>query len=53
MADHPAEAAKLPTTPTPIDPDRVAHVQARLRELGYFDVGQVDGEQSPQGRTRA
>lgn len=48
---HPLEAAKLPTTPAPVDPDVVAHVQARLRELGYYDVGQVDGEQSPQGRT--
>jgi hypothetical protein len=26
-------------------------VQGRLRELGYYDVGQVDGEPSPQGRT--
>ncbi|WP_224741619.1 peptidoglycan-binding protein [Bradyrhizobium sp. 2S1] len=48
---HPQEHAKLATTPAPVDPDVVAHVQARLRELGYYDVGQVDGEQSPQGRT--
>ncbi|ODM77810.1 hypothetical protein [Bradyrhizobium elkanii] len=50
-ASHPHEHAKLATTPAPVDPDAVAYVQRRLRELGYYDVGQVDGEQSPQGRT--
>ncbi|MEY9674560.1 peptidoglycan-binding protein [Bradyrhizobium elkanii] len=48
---HPLEAALLPTMPEPISPDVVAHVQTRLRELGYFDVGQVDGEPTPGGRT--
>ncbi|MDI2110294.1 MULTISPECIES: hypothetical protein [Bradyrhizobium] len=48
---HPREHTKLATTPAPVDPDAVAYVQGRLRELGYYDVGQVDGEQSPQGRT--
>ncbi|MBR0871212.1 peptidoglycan-binding protein [Bradyrhizobium tropiciagri] len=48
---HPHEAAKLLTTPAPVDPDVVAHVQARLRELNYFDVGQIDGEPTPGGRT--
>ena len=48
---HPHEHAKLAATPAPVDPDAVAYVQGRLRELGYYDVGQVDGEPSPQGRT--
>ncbi|MBR0695938.1 peptidoglycan-binding protein [Bradyrhizobium lablabi] len=52
-ASHPHEHAKLPTTPAPDDPDVVAHVQARLRELGYFEVGQVDGEPTAGGRTEA
>ncbi|SDF31247.1 Peptidoglycan-binding (PGRP) domain of peptidoglycan hydrolases-containing protein [Bradyrhizobium brasilense] len=50
-ASHPHEHAKLATTPAPVDPNAVTYVQGRLRELGYYDVGQVDGEQSPQGRT--
>ncbi|SDC06122.1 hypothetical protein SAMN05216337_1001155 [Bradyrhizobium brasilense] len=50
---HPAEHARLADIPAPADPDVVAHVQARLRELGYFDVGQVDGSLEPQGRAEA
>ena len=33
------------------DPDMVAGVQKRLRELNYFGVGKVDGSLTPQGAT--
>jgi peptidoglycan hydrolase-like protein with peptidoglycan-binding domain len=35
------------------DPDVVVQVQTRLRELGYYDAGAVDGQLVPKGRTEA
>ncbi|WP_018456792.1 peptidoglycan-binding protein [Bradyrhizobium sp. WSM4349] len=54
MAEHhPAEHDKLATTPPAPDPDVVVQVQTRLRELGYYDAGAVDGQLVPKGRTEA
>ncbi|MBW7967592.1 peptidoglycan-binding protein [Bradyrhizobium sp. BR 10261] len=50
---HPEQHAKLATTPPPPDPDVVAQVQQRLRDLGYFDLGAVDGHLAEKGRTES
>lgn len=52
LAEHHPEAhAKLAVTPPAPDPDVVVQVQTRLRELGYYDAGAVDGQLVPKGRT--
>ncbi|WLB43007.1 peptidoglycan-binding protein [Bradyrhizobium ottawaense] len=54
LAEHHPEAhAELPHVPPAPDPDVVVQVQTRLRELGYFDAGAVDGQLAPKGRTEA
>ncbi|MBR0755628.1 peptidoglycan-binding protein [Bradyrhizobium jicamae] len=54
LAEHHPEAhAELPHVAPPPDPDVVIQVQQRLRELGYYDTGAVDGQLSPKGRTEA
>ncbi|WP_441268668.1 peptidoglycan-binding protein [Bradyrhizobium sp. 215_C5_N1_1] len=50
---HPEQHARLEVTPPAPDPDLVVHVQTRLRELGYYDTGAVDGQLVPKGRTEA
>jgi len=50
---HPEAHAKLDATPPAPDPDVVVQVQTRLRELGYYDAGAVDGQLVPKGRTEA
>ncbi|MGL3107109.1 peptidoglycan-binding domain-containing protein [Bradyrhizobium sp. BR 1432] len=52
-AHHPKAHAKLEVTPPAPDPDIVIQIQARLRELGYYDAGRVDGQLVPKGRTEA
>lgn len=54
LAAHHAEhfAAVAEVEPLP-DPDLVAQVQQRLRDLGYFDAGAVDGSLTPKGRAEA
>lgn len=52
LAEHHPEAhAKLAAAPPAADPDVVVQVQTRLRELGYYDAGAVDGQLVPKGRT--
>ncbi|TFV34540.1 peptidoglycan-binding protein [Bradyrhizobium frederickii] len=54
LAEHHPEAhAELPHVPPAPEPDVVVHVQTRLRELGYFDAGAIDGQLVPKGRTEA
>ncbi|WP_456622132.1 MULTISPECIES: peptidoglycan-binding protein [unclassified Bradyrhizobium] len=50
---HPDQHARLEVTPPAPDPDVVVQVQTRLRELGYYDAGAVDGQLVPKGRTEA
>ncbi|MHC2666590.1 peptidoglycan-binding protein [Bradyrhizobium diazoefficiens] len=50
---HPDEHARLEAMPPAPDPDLVVQVQTRLRELGYYDTGAVDGQLVPKGRTEA
>lgn len=50
---HPDEHARLEHVPPAPDPDLVVQVQTRLRELGYYDTGAVDGQLVPKGRTEA
>jgi len=50
---HPDEHARLETTPPAPDPDVVVQVQTRLRELGYYDAGSVDGQLVRKGRAEA
>ncbi|MHC2652426.1 hypothetical protein ACVMHY_005005 [Bradyrhizobium barranii subsp. barranii] len=50
---HPEQHARLEVTPPAPDPDLVVQVQTRLRELGYYDTGAVDGQLVPKGRTEA
>lgn len=50
---HPEQHAKLDATPPAPDPDVVVQVQSRLRDLGYFDAGSIDGQLVPKGRTEA
>jgi hypothetical protein len=52
-AHHPEEHAKLESVPPAPDPDVVVQVQTRLRDLGYYDTGAVDGQLVPKGRTEA
>jgi hypothetical protein len=52
-AHHPDEHAKLEAEPPAPDPDVVVQVQTRLRDLGYYDTGAVDGQLVPKGRTEA
>ena len=33
------------------DPDVVQRVQARLKKLGYYEIGKADGDLTPKGRT--
>lgn len=42
-ASHPAEAELVKHRPAPHDATEVANVQKQLRELGYVQVGRVDG----------
>lgn len=51
--DHPEHFALVADVPPVPNPDTVAHVQARLRELGYYDVGAVDGSLPAKGKTEA
>lgn len=54
LAEHHPEAhAQLEHVAPAPDPDVVVQVQARLRELGYYDAGAVDGQLVPKGRTEA
>ncbi|UGY15097.1 peptidoglycan-binding protein [Bradyrhizobium septentrionale] len=48
---HPQAFAALASVPDHVDPDTVAHVQQKLRELGYPQVGAVDGNLTPHGKT--
>ncbi|MET3991687.1 hypothetical protein ABID65_003327 [Bradyrhizobium sp. S3.9.2] len=50
---HPDEHARLEHVSPAPDPDLVVQVQSRLRELGYYDTGAVDGQLVPKGRTEA
>jgi hypothetical protein len=50
---HPEEHARLEHVPPAPDPDVVVQVQTRLRDLGYYDTGAVDGQLVPKGRTEA
>lgn len=50
-AAHPQAFAALASVPDHIDPDTVAHVQQKLREIGYPQVGAVDGSLTPHGKT--
>ncbi|MCK1669448.1 peptidoglycan-binding protein [Bradyrhizobium sp. 153] len=50
---HPEEHARLEHVAPAPDPDVVVQVQTRLRELGYFDAGAIDGQLVPKGRTEA
>jgi hypothetical protein len=52
-AGHPEQHARSKTLPAPVDPDVVVSVQTRLRELGYFDTGAIDGQLVPKGRTES
>ena len=49
---HPDEfrAARAPALPLP-DPDVVERVQQQLKNLGYYQVGAVDGSLTPKGKT--
>lgn len=54
LAEHHPEAhAELPHVAPAPNPDEVEQVQARLRELGYYDTGAIDGQLVPKGRTEA
>jgi hypothetical protein len=48
---HPEHFAALAAVPPVPDPEMVAGVQQRLRELGYYQVGAIDGGLTPHGRT--
>jgi hypothetical protein len=48
---HPEIAAAAAAAPAPPDPDVVARVQRQLRDLGYYQVGAIDGSLTPHGRT--
>jgi len=50
---HPDQHERLEHVAPAPDPDVVVQVQARLRELGYYDTGAVDGQLVPKGRTEA
>lgn len=50
---HPDQHERLEHVASAPDPDVVVQVQARLRELGYYDTGAVDGQLVPKGRTEA
>ena len=47
---HPAAHAALPDVAEVPDPEMVARVQQQLRNLGYFQVGAVDGQATPKGK---
>lgn len=48
---HPEEHERLEHVAPAPDPDVVVQVQTRLRQLGYFDTGAIDGQLVPKGRT--
>jgi hypothetical protein len=48
---HPEIAADAANAPPPPDPEVVARVQRQLRDLGYYQVGAIDGSLTPQGKT--
>lgn len=51
LAEHHPEAhAALPDVAEVPDPEMVARVQQSLRNLGYFQVGAVDGQVTPKGK---
>lgn len=50
---HPAAHVQLERVAPAPDPDVVVQVQTRLRDLGYYDAGAVDGQLVPKGRTEA
>ncbi len=50
-AAHPAHAAQLAEVSEPVDPELVERVQQQLRQLGYYQVGAIDGSLTPKGRT--
>lgn len=52
LADyHPEHFAALPDVEPVPDPDLVSRVQEQLRNLGYYQVGAIDGSLTPKGRT--
>jgi hypothetical protein len=51
QADHPAHFAALADVAPPPDPELVARVQQQLRNIGYFQVGAIDGSLTPKGKT--
>lgn len=50
---HPDARAQMEHVAPAPDPDVVVQVQTRLRELGYYDAGAIDGELVPKGRAEA
>jgi hypothetical protein len=50
---HPQAHAQLAHVAPAPDPDVVVQVQTRLRDLGYYDTGSIDGQQVAKGRTEA
>lgn len=50
-ASHPHLLEDVDAVAAVPDPDVVAGVQSRLRALGYFGVGAIDGSLDPQGKT--
>jgi hypothetical protein len=52
LAEHHPEAHAALDQVAPIaDPEVVAHVQAQLRAVGYYQVGAIDGSLTPKGKT--
>jgi hypothetical protein len=50
LADHHPEHFAADVAPVP-DPEVVARVQEQLRNLGYYQVGAIDGSLTPKGKT--
>jgi hypothetical protein len=50
---HPEVHAELEQVAPATDPEIVAKVQEQLKNLGYYQVGSVDGSLTPQGKTEA
>lgn len=49
--DHPEHHQALPEVAPIPDPEMVARVQQQLKNLGYFQVGAIDGSLTPKGKT--
>jgi hypothetical protein len=49
--DHPEHHEALPEVAPIPDPEMVARVQQQLKNLGYFQVGAIDGSFEPKGKT--